>query len=477
MERQLRPRRNKHSPQIRHRPAAALSEATTRKRKFSQIADDSVSLHKPDDEATTMAIPQVKQDIAWRALDRPYKDHDGWKKRRQQEQPPPGGWPKPPAHWPPGVRVDVGRRVYWLPPDWGQGVKLTCPSRLVTYVSPEGRTFYHRHVVERIVGRKLGPSDGKEGLINWAKTQIKSKKDFRAQTPKFHADARLFACLSKKEQSALAAPKDFHFAVISALRATDMKGVRGIVNVQAQLTASGAEPKWYVDEASLQDYLALGLDAVVGGKLVPARNKALQDAARMKKACVQVSDDICSWSYYDSNVVAIKSLQAGNLAAKKACRMRISPVAAARFLLAKMRASRANERPKLGGVFPLANTGAAFLHKGITNEHFILGDFFVHDLSPCRFDQRMTLKEDYDFTCTHLARHGTILRCNRMFIQALHETNAGGAVAARDDSGHKERANIRVLQEKWPGVFHINGNRGDTQVIMCWKRRKGATHE
>merc|ERR1712060_603743 len=105
------------------------------------------------------------------------------------------------------------------------------------------------------------------------------------------------------------------------------------------------------------------------------------------------------------------------------------------------------------------------------HEHFILGDFFVVDKSPCRFDTTMTLKEDYDFTCAHLKKHGSVLRCNRLFISAVHETNTGGAVSERDDAGAKEVENIKILKEKWPGVFRSNGNRGnksETQVIMCW---------
>jgi len=44
----------------------------------------------------------------------------------------------------------------------------------------------------------------------------------------------------------------------------------------------GVKPTWYVDEGSLEAYRALGLTAIVGGKLTPARNLAL-DHARAKK--------------------------------------------------------------------------------------------------------------------------------------------------------------------------------------------------
>merc|ERR1712187_164898 len=104
----------------------------------------------------------------------------------------------------------------------------------------------------------------------------------------------------------------------------------------------------------------------------------------------------------------------------------------------------------------------------------ILGDFFVTEpSSPCRFDTKMTLKEDYDFTCSHIHKHGSVLRCNRMFLTAKHSTNAGGAVASRDNAGQKEKLNIRILQSKWPKVFKVNTRRkgvAGTEVQMRWSR-------
>jgi len=84
----------------------------------------------------------------------------------------------------------------------------------------------------------------------------------------------------------------------------------------------------------------------------------------------------------------------------------------------------------------------------------------------------MTLKEDYDYTCAHIHAHGSVLRCNRMFLQVKHASNAGGAVEERlkAKKGVKERENIAILQRKWPGVFRMNKNRkdSDSEVVMNW---------
>merc|ERR1711988_551333 len=114
----------------------------------------------------------------------------------------------------------------------------------------------------------------------------------------------------------------------------------------------------------------------------------------------------------------------------------VSPLAAAQFILAKMRADP--DKPKLGGVFPTNNVAMTLGCSEFGKSNFILGDFFVAEpSSKCRFDLNMTLKEDYDYTCSHLKEHGSVLRCNRLFLQVKHATNAGGAVDARDKKGEK----------------------------------------
>lgn len=415
-----------------------------------------------------------------KALNRKFTDAKAWAGRRRRERAPPGGWPKPPSHWPPGVRVDIRRPVYWLPEGWGQGVKTTCVTRLECFVSPEGKAYYHRHVVEQVHGEKLGRPDNPEKVLQWARkftlACIAEGTSFDRKIPVFE-DKRLLATLTKKERSYLpVSAAKLHFAVISARRADNERGMRGIAAVETQLRAEGAKPVWYVDADSLQAYKKLGLDAKVGGKLVQARNMALQDAEKLRKPCVQVSDDILHWHYWLGDLGKVRGLEAGNEAAKNADKLRITPGAAARYLLARLRAAQSKDGsgPRLAGVFPLGNVGMAFNKEAITTDNFILGDFFVADSSACRFDKSMTLKEDYDYTCSHLARHGSVLRCNRLFAAAQHQTNEGGAVSFRDKKGNKERENIAILQRKWPGAFRLNSTRGggDTEVIMVWKRHK-----
>jgi hypothetical protein len=260
--------------------------------------------------------------------------------------------------------------------------------------------------------------------------------------------------------------------VVSARRATNESGQYDIVVIETFFKLAGVKPVWYVDEASLEDYKKLGVNAKVGGKLTPARNMALDDARKKKLVCVQVSDDISKWVYYDcakQDFTGEQDFKKANFALAGTKNYVISPLASAQFMLAKMRSHPSN--PHLGGVFPNANAAMTLGGSEFGMQHFILGDFFVAEpSSPCRFDTSMTLKEDYDYTCSHINRHGCVLRCNRLFIHVKHSTNAGGAVSVRDAAGEKERQNIAILNTKWPGVFRSNGRRANAgcEVTMNW---------
>lgn len=373
-----------------------------------------------------------------------------------------GGFPL--HKWPPNVLVD-SQRTIWLPDDWGQCIKNTGPGgTYIIWVSPEGKFFYHKcgfpSAIEETIGRKLTALDGFNGIMRSVKSSMNADAD----------KAFLRDVLTAGERRHMLSADKFHFAVVSARRA--LEGTYDVLVVEAHFRLAGVRPTWYVDAASFADYKKLGLDVVVGGKLTPARNMALDVAKKKGHVCVQVSDDISKWQYYDCERQDFRG-QTGfakaNAALQGTRRHIISPLAAAQFILCKMRSSPST--PKLGGVFPTQNASMALGVEEFSTQNFILGDFFVADASPCRFDTTMTLKEDYDYTCAHIDRHGGVLRCNRLFVHAKHSTNKGGAVATRDGKGVKERANIAILQKKWPGVFRLNSKRTD-EVIMDWRCRK-----
>lgn len=217
-----------------------------------------------------------------------------------------------------GVKIYVDfSRAGWLPDDWGQGIKITEANGrstgtgggiLTTFVAPDGKSFFHKHTSEEYRGKgEMTAKDGWNGQVRLAKMQAQQALQLaRAEGDngglsnycKTFDDA-LFKLLSPAERKCLPSKDNLHVCIISARRATQREGVRDIFTVQSQFEEAGVCPTWYVDEGSLKDYKALGLNAVVGGKLTPARNKALADARKLGKICVQASDDITSWEYRD----------------------------------------------------------------------------------------------------------------------------------------------------------------------------------
>jgi len=384
------------------------------------------------------------------------------------------------------VEVDF-TRSHWLPDAWGQGVKITSPTFRSTggtggilqcYVAPDGKTiYYHKHMVQFYEGRTLTSEDGLNGQIRLAKLQATQAVQLaRAQVRDIgttssyigaDTDKSFFNLLAKHELKVLPSAAEFHFCVVSARRASKLEGIRDIFAVELQLKDAGVTPTWYVDEGSLAEYKALGLRAVVGGKLTEARNKALQDAAKLGKCCVQMSDDISAWVYHAGPNAKERTDDAMNAAFAAAVRYIVTPVAAARFILAKMRAAE-GKQPQLGGVYPLQSCSRTFCSDPFSRKNFVIGDFLVVDKSKVRFDEKMKLKEDYDFTCSHIQAHGSVMRCQRMTLCVKHYANAGGAVATRDTKGVEERRNIEILKTKWPGRFRDNPKR-QNEVILRWK--------
>jgi len=377
-----------------------------------------------------------------------------------------GGYPF--RKYPPNLLVD-GYRLSWVPDDWAQVLKNTGPGGVyLGWLSPDGKFLYHRRgygaesCVEGILGRELSVHDGLNAVT----------RSLRRLVPPGADKAFFQAALTAEERRHIAPSSAFHFGVVSARRATTESGQYDIMVIETFFKLVGVKPTWYVDEASLEDYKKLGVNAKVGGKLTPARNMALDDAQKKKLVCVQVSDDISKWIYYDcakQNFTGEQDFKKANFALAGTKTYVVSPLAAAQFILAKMRSHP--DKPHLGGVFPNANAAMTLGQSEFGMKHFILGDFFVAEPSSrCRFDTSMTLKEDYDYTCSHIKEHGCVLRCHRLFIHVKHSTNAGGAVSVRDSAGQKEKENIAILNTKWPGVFRSNGRRKNEgcEVTMNW---------
>jgi hypothetical protein len=78
---------------------------------------------------------------------------------------------------------------------------------------------------------------------------------------------------------------------------------------------------------------------------------------------------------------------------------------------------------------------------------FCGGPFQGHLSNPCRYDENIPLKEDYDMTLQVIYRFHKLLRFNMMYIENDFQTLLGGCQSYRNTT--REAEQFRSLQKKW----------------------------
>lgn len=238
---------------------------------------------------------------------------------------------------------------------------------------------------------------------------------------------------------------DTHVAVISSGRPGNVVGMT--LSMRGLPTAT-----WYVPEGQGDAYRAFGAERVreLPGELVDARNAALEDAFAGDRGCLQLDDDF-------ERLVVMESPE--DTHPKQATLAQGAAI---------LRQELLRSNAQLAGASSTGN--AYFVRRDVSRAHFIIASFMYVAPSPPRFDRRFALKEDYDFTCQHLAMYGEVCRVDRLLPNFRHYTNRGGCQVYRDKQA-EDRA-CELLMEKWPGVFHLNPRRPG-EVLMRWPAKAG----
>lgn len=205
-------------------------------------------------------------------------------------------------------------------------------------------------------------------------------------------------------------------------------------NVEPMQRMGWSAGVWFVPVGQGQSYLDAGAGAVYeSGGLCESRNVALESAFIAGAVCIQVSDDLTKIETYNG-VAAV-------------------PATADQLITAGL--SHVTRNCRLVGVAPTAN--AFYASTKVKRRHFVVGDFMVIAPSTPRFDERLKLKEDYDFTAQHLRTYGEVARLDWWLLTFKHRTNKGGAVAYR--TPELEQESIALLREKWGTWIRPNSKR------------------
>jgi RecJ-like exonuclease len=172
------------------------------------------------------------------------------------------------------------------------------------------------------------------------------------------------------------------------------------------------------------------------GKLIPSRNAAIDHAQKNNKLCIQISDDIKK-VIPNKNFLEIKDTELQEVID---------------YNLSVMERFKAT----LVGIPPTSNS--YFAKSLYTLNTFIIGDFFIVKPTDIRFDNNLTLKEDYDFTLQHISRGAKVIRTSKYLIDYAHYKNKGGAVSYRNKT--EELKNIEYLLNKWGNdIIRLNPKR------------------
>ena len=238
-------------------------------------------------------------------------------------------------------------------------------------------------------------------------------------------------------------------AIISSKRSANVE----------QMSIEVGPATWYVakgeGEAYTRELARIGGTGVVveGGGLCASRNRALEDGFDQGLAVLEMSDD------FRGVERAVYS------AAKRACTEAPFTFVEA---VAKMRRALRDTGMKLGGVAPTSNAFYSNHKKPIHTRAFVVGDMILVEPSEPRFDEEMTLKEDYDFTLQHIAKYKGVARCDDVLAEFAHRTNPGGAVDYR--TRELEQKNIAHLKKKWGSLIQDNPRRPD-EILLALRKR------
>lgn len=100
------------------------------------------------------------------------------------------------------------------------------------------------------------------------------------------------------------------------------------------------------------------------------------------------------------------------------------------------------------GMNMLPDTGAYRQYTPFSFTNCVLGPFMaVRTDTPLRFDERLSLKEDYDFSIQAMRRDRRVLRFNQYFYEVKHLNLTGGCAFYRTST--KEVEQMKIFRSKW----------------------------
>ncbi len=186
-----------------------------------------------------------------------------------------------------------------------------------------------------------------------------------------------------------------------------------------------------------EEYKKYGAKKFIFGKgLLDQRNQALQHAYEENANCVQIDDDLVE-------------VRINNFDGKKGDLVSFEEAYNDFISFAE------NSKAQLIGMPPTNNP--FFAKKEVQNNAFCIASFMLAKPTSLRFDENLSLKEDYDYTLQHIKEYGLVQRYQKYLFTFRHYSNTGGVVDYRNDE--LENKNMMYLLKKWGGALKMHPKR------------------
>lgn len=216
-------------------------------------------------------------------------------------------------------------------------------------------------------------------------------------------------------------------------------------NVKTVFETTGTDDIVFVvnDQQDVDDYRSNGaLKVITGGSLVGNRNAALEYCFKLDKICVQIDDDLQAVSVNDFT--------------GKRTKQYVTVKQAIEDLVISFQGSSFN----FAGAPPTENP--FFATKQSQENILITAPFTLTKPNPVRFDKKLKLKEDYDYTLQHI-KNGGCIRYHKYLFNFKRYGNTGGAVSYRTSA--LEQQSIEYLKNKWEGCIKLNPKR-ENEILL-----------
>ena len=93
----------------------------------------------------------------------------------------------------------------------------------------------------------------------------------------------------------------------------------------------------------------------------------------------------------------------------------------------------------------------------------VLACFTAHRKPELRYDESLSLNEDYDFFLRNISRYHKCLRFNKWHYKVIHFTNEGGVNSYRTMDLEKRQSEIMI--KRWGNIVRYNFNKSVNPVL------------